>query len=153
MCETARATGLRVVERRGCPRHRRVHVLISDGCRHSKFARHGHILPIAALVLAGCASPQGESAYAAAQAGEANAASLDQPMLIDAASIDPGIPAPESVAGHVMGDGAIRYGPLKRYLRALADASPLVTLTPYAETHEGRTLYYLTSIHYEPSQE
>ena len=26
----------------------------------------------------------------------------------------------------------------------MADASPLVRLTPYAETHEGRTLYFLT---------
>ena len=57
---------------------------------------------------------------------------------------DPRIPSPQSVIGHATGDGAVRYDPMVRYLRALADASPRVMLTPYAESHEGRTLYYLT---------
>lgn len=59
-------------------------------------------------------------------------------------SLDPNIPTPESVIGHAIGNGAVRYEPMVRYLHALADASPLVTLTPYAMSHEGRTLYYLT---------
>ncbi len=59
-------------------------------------------------------------------------------------SHDPSIPTPESVVGHAMGVGAVRYDPAIRYLRALADASPFVTMTPYAQSHEGRTLYFLT---------
>ncbi|MGD2110957.1 MAG: M14 family metallopeptidase [Phycisphaerae bacterium] len=53
-------------------------------------------------------------------------------------------PPPESIIGHEIGDGAVRYDALVRYMRALAEASDFVTLTPYAESHEGRTLYYLT---------
>jgi hypothetical protein len=49
-----------------------------------------------------------------------------------------------SVIGHPVAEQAVRYPALIRYLRALADASPLVTLTPYAVSHEGRDLYYLT---------
>ena len=59
-------------------------------------------------------------------------------------SLDQAVPTPETIIGHAMGDGAVRYQPLVRYLDALADASPLVSLTPYAESHEGRTLYFLT---------
>jgi hypothetical protein len=58
--------------------------------------------------------------------------------------MDPAVPTPESVIGHVLGDGAVRYDPMVRYLEALAAASPRVTLTPYGRTHEGRTLYFLT---------
>jgi hypothetical protein len=63
---------------------------------------------------------------------------------IDPGDLDPGIPTPQSVIGHTVGRAAVRYERLVRYLRALAEASDLVTLTPYAESHEGRTLYYLT---------
>ena len=61
-----------------------------------------------------------------------------------AQQFDPSVPTPTSVIGHAVGDGAVRYDALIRYLRALADASPFVTLTPYAESHEGRALHYLT---------
>ncbi|MEK6676030.1 MAG: M14 family metallopeptidase [Planctomycetota bacterium] len=71
------------------------------------------------------------------------ASSLEEP-LTGPASVDDSIPTPESVIGHVMGDGAVRYESMVRYLRALDEASPLVSLTPYAHTHEGRPLYYLT---------
>ena len=57
---------------------------------------------------------------------------------------DPAIPTPESVIGHAVGATAVRYDRLTAYLRALAEASDAVTLTPYARSHEDRTLYYLT---------
>ena len=53
-------------------------------------------------------------------------------------------PTPESVIGHAIGDGAVRYDAAVRYLSALAEASPYVTMSPYAKTHEGRALYFLT---------
>ena len=59
-------------------------------------------------------------------------------------AVDPSVPTPESIIGHRVGDGAARYDDVERYVRALADASPLVTLTEYATSHEGRKLYYLT---------
>jgi len=62
----------------------------------------------------------------------------------DPSTLDPRIPAPASVLGHPVGDAAARYSDMERYLHTLADASPLVTLTPYASSHEGRALYYLT---------
>jgi len=61
-----------------------------------------------------------------------------------AGQVDPAVPTPESVIGYPVGDRAVRYADLVRYLQALDDASPLVSLTPYTETHEGRTLYYVT---------
>ncbi len=64
--------------------------------------------------------------------------------FVDPATLDPSVPTPESVLGHSLGTGAVRYEPMVRYLKALDEASPLVTLTPYGETHEGRTLYFLT---------
>jgi hypothetical protein len=65
-------------------------------------------------------------------------------MILDRTALDASLPAPAAVIGHEIGDGAIGHEALVAYLRALADASPLVTLTPYAQTHEGRTLHYLT---------
>jgi hypothetical protein len=62
----------------------------------------------------------------------------------DPATLDPAIPTPQSVFGYEMGADAVRYEPLVRYLQALADASPLVTLQTHGSTHEGRTLYHLT---------
>ena len=59
-------------------------------------------------------------------------------------SHDSHVPTPESVIGHEIGDGAVRYDAAVRYLSALAEASPYVTMTPYAKTHEGRALYFLT---------
>ena len=64
--------------------------------------------------------------------------------FVDPAALDATVPAPADYIGHPVGEHAVRYEPLVRYLNALADASPLVTLTPYAESHEGRTLYYIT---------
>ena len=61
-----------------------------------------------------------------------------------ARSLDQDVPTPASVIGHPLGATAVRYDPLVRYLRTLAEASDRVTLQSYAQTHEGRALYYLT---------
>ncbi|HUU83649.1 MAG TPA: M14 metallopeptidase family protein [Phycisphaerae bacterium] len=91
------------------------------------------------LLATGCMS-----AGAAAQGTVSTSADrADDPFAL-AGPVDANIPTPESIIGHQVGEQAVRYEPLVRYLRALADASPLVTLTPYAESHEGRILYYLT---------
>jgi len=82
------------------------------------------------------------SACAAAQTG--GAVGNPAGMFVDPANLDPAIPAPEAVIGHAVGEKAVRYPALVRYLRTLAESSPAVTLTPYAQSHEGRALYYLT---------
>lgn len=66
------------------------------------------------------------------------------PSYIESSDLDSSIPTPASVLGYTVGDRAVRYEPLIRYLKILADASNLVTMTEYARTHEGRALYYLT---------
>jgi hypothetical protein len=63
---------------------------------------------------------------------------------LDPKTVDPAVPSPASILGHPVGQRPVRYEALDRYFKALADASPLVTLTPYAQSHEGRTLHYLT---------
>ncbi len=68
----------------------------------------------------------------------------DDGIAIEQSVVDEMIPAPADVALHEMGDGAIRYDAMLRYMRAIADASPFVHIAEYAESHEGRTLYYLT---------
>jgi hypothetical protein len=97
------------------------------------------------MMIAGCVggSLTTDRAYAIDTAGESQIARSPAHVKQDKA-LDPSVPTPESVIGHATGDGAVRYEPMVRYLRALSDASPLVTLTRYAESHEGRTLYYLT---------
>ncbi len=61
-----------------------------------------------------------------------------------ARSLDRNVPTPASVVGHPLGATAVRYEPLVRYLHTLAEASDRVTLQSYAQTHEGRALYYIT---------
>lgn len=103
-------------------------------------------LTVAACVFAaGCISSPLTPPHASAADGSRVAASF--PALNHGeigTSFDPSVPTPESVVEHVMGDGAVRYDSAVRYLKTLADASPFVTMTPYAESHEGRTLYFLT---------
>lgn len=62
----------------------------------------------------------------------------------DPATLDPQVPAPEAYIPHAIGADAVRYEPLVRYLQALAEASPFVTIQTHGTTHEGRTLYHLT---------
>jgi hypothetical protein len=70
--------------------------------------------------------------------------SQSPPQFVESADFDPAIPTPESITGHAVAEKAVRYHSLIRYLQALAEASKQVTLTAYGQTHEGRTLYYLT---------
>ncbi|MCK5269645.1 MAG: hypothetical protein KAJ46_02625 [Sedimentisphaerales bacterium] len=58
--------------------------------------------------------------------------------------LNPAIPTPESVIGHNIDEGAVRYPAMVRYLKELAKASPRVRLTSHGMTYEGRILYYLT---------
>jgi len=58
--------------------------------------------------------------------------------------IDPSVPSPASFLGHDVGARAADCDAVAGYFRALAEASDLVTLTPYALTHEGRAVFYLT---------
>ena len=97
---------------------------------------------IGATLLAGCVGTLASERDATSRAGGPDAPPHE--AFVDPADLDPAIPAPESFIGHAVGEKAVRYNALFAYLAALADGSPLVTMTPYAETHEGRTLYYLT---------
>ena len=67
-----------------------------------------------------------------------------QRPFVEGVDFNPAIPAPESITGHAVAEKAVRYPALIRYLQALAKASERVTLTAYGQTHEGRTLYYVT---------
>ena len=51
------------------------------------------------------------------------------------------IPSPETIIGHRIGEKAVRYDVLVRYLEALAQSSQRVKLTSYGESHKGRRLY------------
>jgi hypothetical protein len=84
-----------------------------------------------ALAAGGCGSTQAAQPPAAA------------PPAAPAA-LQGALPAPADVIGPDAGRRAARYAEMESYLKALDAASPLVTLTPYATSHEGRTLYYLT---------
>ncbi|MCB0550234.1 MAG: zinc carboxypeptidase [Phaeodactylibacter sp.] len=57
---------------------------------------------------------------------------------------DPAIPTPESFLGYQIGEWHLSHDQQLFYMRALAAASPRVTLTEYARTYENRPLVYLT---------
>lgn len=97
---------------------------------------------ILAALSAGCFRVGAPVAPAECSASPARAEPVA--ALVATGPVDPTVPTPESVIGYSVGERAVRYDALVRYLRALADASPRVTLSPYAESHEGRTLFYLT---------
>jgi len=61
------------------------------------------------------------------------------PVLAEAAR-DPAVPTPESVLGHRIGDALTPHETLARYARALAAATPRVSVAPYGRTPEGRDL-------------
>jgi hypothetical protein len=62
---------------------------------------------------------------------------------VDPTTIDPRIPTPFSIIGHEVGEKAVRYDPLMRYLEALAASSDRITMNPYGKTHEDRTMVHL----------
>ena len=57
---------------------------------------------------------------------------------------NPAIPTPESVLGFPVGEQHAEPAQMAAYYRALADASPRVTLQEYGHTYEQRPLYLLT---------
>jgi len=91
------------------------------------------------VLLTGCLSTRavGQSATNAEQVAGAHPFDLT-------GTVDPNIPPPASIIGYEVGERAVRYDELIRYLKTLAAASPFVTMTSYGTTHEGRALYYLT---------
>ncbi len=113
-----------------------------NGDRCDLLKRLVALLPVFA---AGCVSGPlaTNSAHAADPAAGVQPAWSTAEARADA-SLDPNVPTPESIIGHAVADGAVRYEPMVRYFKTLADASPLVTLTPFGESYEGRTLYHLT---------
>ena len=59
------------------------------------------------------------------------------------ATYDPTVPTLKQVVGHDWGERITMHGEVERYLHELAQASPKVRLVRYAESWEGRALYYL----------
>lgn len=57
---------------------------------------------------------------------------------------DPSVPKPADVLGFEVGEFHVRHDQLVAYMRALADASPRVTLEVTGHTHERRPLIVLT---------
>ncbi len=94
---------------------------------------------LVAVLIAGCLS-----APVAAQRSQGSKRPETPATFFDSVQLDPRVPTPASIIGHKIGHGAVRYEALVRYLSALSAASPRVTLRPYAESHEGRTLHFLT---------
>ncbi len=80
------------------------------------------------------------STVGAAQVDESTSTSIP---FVDPTTIDPRIPTPSSIIGHEVGEKAVRYDPLMRYLEALAASSDRITMNPYGKTHEGRTMVHL----------
>ncbi len=92
------------------------------------------VMGLSFFLLCGC------STIGAAQVDESLLTSIP---LVDPATIDPRIPTPSSVIGYEVGERAVRYDALMRYLDTLAAASERVTLRPYGKTHEGRSMVHL----------
>ncbi|MFC2160479.1 M14 family metallopeptidase [Acidobacteriota bacterium] len=63
--------------------------------------------------------------------------------FVDPLTIDPKIPPPSSIIGFEVGEKAVRYDALMRYLEVLAASSDRITMNPFGKTHEGRTLVHL----------
>ncbi len=56
---------------------------------------------------------------------------------------DPEVPTLVQIVGHDWGSEISSHSEVERYLQALSQASPKVSLHRYGETWEGRALYYL----------
>jgi hypothetical protein len=59
------------------------------------------------------------------------------------ARYDPALPTLKQVVGHEWGEQITSHAQIESYIHALARATPRVRVVKYAETHEGRALYYL----------
>jgi hypothetical protein len=56
---------------------------------------------------------------------------------------DPAVPDPAGYLDRPVGETPVTYEQLVGYLKSLSEASPLVKMFDYAETYEGRKLYYV----------
>ena len=81
--------------------------------------------------------------YCTLAVGQVDHSTAASSPFVDPATLDRSIPTPSSVIGHEVGEKAVRYDPLMRYLEVLAASSDRIVLKPYGETHEGRTLVHL----------
>ena len=62
--------------------------------------------------------------------------------IAETASYDPSVPTPDQVLGYTIGERHTRPEEVVRYLQAVADASPRVTVGFHGETYEGRRLVH-----------
>ena len=74
----------------------------------------------------------------------APAQSVDLTYYLPALNYNPAIPTPASVLGFQVGEQHAEAGQIAAYYRALAEASPRVTLVEYGQTYERRPLFLLT---------
>ena len=82
-------------------------------------------------------------AYSSVGAEQVDQDTSSSSPFVDPTTVDPRIPTPSSIIGHEVGEKAVRYDPLMRYLTALAASSERITMKPYGKTHEGRTMVHL----------
>ncbi|MEO2047770.1 MAG: M14 family zinc carboxypeptidase [Pirellulales bacterium] len=82
-------------------------------------------------------------ANSTACAGETDEGVSSKSPFVDPTTVDPTIPTPSSIIGHEVGEKAVRYDSLMRYLEALAASSDRITMKPYGKTHEGRAMVHL----------
>lgn len=71
----------------------------------------------------------------------ASAASADSFDFFSRGPYNPGVPRPETVLGHAIGERHSYHYQMESYIKALAAASPRVKVLPYGESYEGRKTY------------
>ena len=74
----------------------------------------------------------------------APAQSVDLTYYLPALDYNPAIPTPASVLDFQVGEQHAEAGQMAAYYRALAEASPRITLVEYGQTYERRPLFLLT---------
>jgi len=91
---------------------------------------------VAAVISVFCSSCQ-------ASVSAASGSKSERPF-VEKVDFNAAIPSPQTVIGHRIGEKAVRYDMLVRYLEVLAQSSQRVRLASYGKSHKGRKLYYLT---------
>jgi hypothetical protein len=120
----------------------RTNPVLNIGSTHSRSKPQGRGFSTAGTLVMGlsflllCVYPT----ISAAQVDESTSTSIP---FVDPTILDPSIPTPSSVTGHEVGEKAVRYDPLMRYLEELTASSDRIIMKPYGQTHEGRTLVNL----------
>ncbi len=105
------------------------------GALHRETIMKNHAFLSAALLVMLVATP-------APGAGQAHQSSQLQ-FYPDDAGYLPEVPTLERVVGHEWGERVTSPEEIERYIHALAEASPRVSVHEYARTWEGRRLYYV----------